>query len=54
MNTNELPTTATRTLVDICLGSCQKMLLQIQKAKNAILANYRESSKATSRSCAWR
>src|SRR5947208_5191333 len=42
MNTNELPVTTTRTLVDICLGSCQKMLLQIQKAKSAILANYRE------------
>jgi hypothetical protein len=45
MNTNELPTATGRTLASICIGCYQKLLLQMQKTRNAILASYREQLK---------
>src|SRR3954469_22196125 len=43
MNTNELETPkAPKSFAHVCVDSCQKLLLQIEKTKNSILANYRE------------
>jgi len=46
MNTREQiknRTTADRTFAKICLASCQKLIVQIENAKKAILAEFRES-----------
>jgi hypothetical protein len=43
MNTNELETPqGPKSFVHVCVDSCQKLLLQIEKTKNSILAHYRE------------
>ena len=46
MNTNlqinESPE-ANRSFANICLGSCQKLMTQIQKTKDSILAEFRET-----------
>ena len=44
MNTTERTnknTTANRTIAKVCLASCQKLIAQIAKAKDAILAEFR-------------
>ena len=43
MKTNETETTtALQSFANVCVGTCQKLLLQIERTKKAILASYRE------------
>jgi hypothetical protein len=43
MNINQLENpTALKTFANVCVDSCQKLLLQIERTKNSILAQYRE------------